>query len=42
LPIPAQYADEVRQNLERTSWIAAPLLATPIAEEIESAAVFHP
>jgi hypothetical protein len=42
LPIPAQYADEVRQNLERTAWIAAPLLATPIAEEIESAAVFHP
>ncbi len=42
LPIPAQYADEVRQNLDRTAWIAAPLLATPIADEIESAQVFHP
>ncbi len=42
LPIPAQYADEVRENLERTAWIAAPLLATPIAEEIESAQVFQP
>ncbi len=42
LPIPAAYAEEVRQNLEQTAWIAAPLLATPLAEEIESAAVFHP
>lgn len=42
LPIPAEYAEEVRKNLERAAIIAAPLLATPIAEEVESAAVFQP
>lgn len=42
LRIPAEYADGVRQNLERSAQIAAPLLAFSLPEEIESAQVFQP
>lgn len=42
LQIPAEFAAGVRQNIERSALIAAPLLSTAIAEEIESAQVFQP
>jgi hypothetical protein len=42
LRIPAEYADGVRQNIERSAQIAAPLLGYSLSEEIESAQVFQP
>lgn len=42
LQIPAEYAEGVRQNIERSAQIAAPLLAYSLSEEIESAQVFRP
>lgn len=42
LPIPAEYVDGVRQNIERAAQIAAPLLSYSLSEQTESAQVFHP
>ncbi len=42
LPIPAEWHEGVRQNIERSALIAASLLNYPIPEEIESAQVFEP
>jgi len=42
LQIPAEFAEGVRQNIERSAQIAAPLLAVSLPEEIESAQVFQP
>lgn len=42
LKIPAEYANGVRENIERSALIAAPLLAYTLSEEIESAQVFEP
>lgn len=42
LPIPAEYVDGVRQNIERAAQIAAPLLSFPLPEQTESAQVFQP
>jgi hypothetical protein len=42
LPIPAEYAEGVRQNIERSALIAASLLGFPLSEDIESAQVFQP
>jgi hypothetical protein len=42
LGIPAEYAEGVRQNIERSAQIAAPLLGYSLSEEIESAQVFQP
>jgi hypothetical protein len=42
LQIPAEYAEGVRQNIERSAQIAAPLLGYSLSEDIESAQVFQP
>jgi hypothetical protein len=42
LPVPAEYADGVRANLERMREMARPLMAVAIPDEVESAAVFEP
>ena len=42
LPIPVEYADGVRQNIERAAQIAAPLLSFSLSEQTESAQVFQP
>jgi hypothetical protein len=42
LQIPAEYADGVRQNIERSAQIAAPLLGFSLSEQTESAQVFQP
>jgi ketosteroid isomerase-like protein len=42
LPIPPEFANGVRQNIETSALIAAPLLGFPLSEEIESAQVFQP
>ncbi len=42
LPIPPEFADGVRQNIERSAQIAAPLLGVTLSEETESAGVFQP
>jgi hypothetical protein len=42
LQIPLEYADGVRQNIERAAQIAAPLLGFSLSEQTESAQVFHP
>lgn len=42
VPIPAQYAEGVRQNIERSVQIAAPLLALFLADDLEPAQVFQP
>lgn len=42
LQIPAEYADGVRQNIERSAQIAAPLLGFSLSEDTESAQVFQP
>jgi len=42
LPIPSQYRDGVRLNLERSAMIARPLLEFALRDDIESAAVFEP
>ena len=42
LPVPEQWREGVRQNIERSAQIAASLLSYPIPEEIESAQVFEP
>ncbi len=42
LPIPAEYAEGVRANLERMQEMARPLMELAIPDELESAAVFHP
>lgn len=42
LPIPPQFAEGVRQNIERSAQIAAPLLKYPLTEQTESAQVFEP
>lgn len=41
LPIPEKYREGVRANLERIAEIAAPLLATEIPQDVESAHVFE-
>jgi ketosteroid isomerase-like protein len=41
LPIPPQYRDGVRLNLERSALIARPLLEFALNDDIESAAVFE-
>jgi hypothetical protein len=42
LPIPAQYREGVRRNIERMATIVRPLLETTIDEETEAAPVFKP
>jgi hypothetical protein len=42
LQIPAEFAEGVRQNIERSAQIAAPLLGHSLSEDIESAQVFQP
>jgi len=42
LQIPTEYREGVRQNIERTSQIIAPLLGFSISEQTESAQVFEP
>ena len=42
LQIPPEYREGVRQNIERSSQIIAPLLGFSISEETESAQVFEP
>lgn len=42
LPIPTEFAEGVRLNLERAGEIAAPLLSFSLPEETESAQVFQP
>ena len=42
LQIPAEYAEGVRQNIERSAQIAAPLLGFSLSEQTESAQVFQP
>ncbi len=42
LQIPPELRDGVRQNIERSAYIAAPLLGFAIPEETESAQVFEP
>jgi Protein of unknown function (DUF3225)/Protein of unknown function (DUF4089) len=42
LQIPPELADGVRQNIERSAQIAAPLLGVTLPEETESAGVFQP
>jgi hypothetical protein len=42
LPIPSQYRDGVRLNLERSAMIARPLLEFVLHDDTESAAVFEP
>jgi hypothetical protein len=42
LQIPAEYGEGVRQNIERSAQIAAPLLSFPLPEQTESAQVFQP
>ncbi len=42
LQIPPELAEGVRQNIERSAQIAAPLLAVNLSEETESAGVFQP
>lgn len=42
LPIPVQYREGVRLNLQRAAAIARPLFAWNLTEETESAPVFEP
>lgn len=42
LPIPVEFAEGVRLNLERAGEIAAPLLGVALPEATESAQVFQP
>jgi Protein of unknown function (DUF3225)/Protein of unknown function (DUF4089) len=42
LQIPPEYREGVRQNIERSSQIIAPLLGFSISEQTESAQVFEP
>lgn len=42
LQIPPELADGVRQNIEISAQIAAPLLGVTLSEETESAGVFQP
>jgi ketosteroid isomerase-like protein len=42
LPIPAQYREGVRRNIERSAQIARPLLEMALDEESEAAPVFIP
>jgi hypothetical protein len=42
LPMAAEYEAGVRMNLERIAAVAAPLLAEPVSDEMESAQVFEP
>jgi hypothetical protein len=42
LPIPVEFSEGVRLNLERSGDIAAPLLRFALPEETESAQVFQP
>jgi len=42
LPIPSQYRDGVRLNLERSAMIARPMLEYALNDDTESAAVFEP
>jgi ketosteroid isomerase-like protein len=42
MPIPAQYREGVRRNLERAAVIARPLLETDLDDETEIAPVFTP
>lgn len=42
LPIPAEYREGVRQNLERATAIARPLLETLLDDDIETAPTFTP
>ena len=42
LPLPVEYVEGVRQNIERAAAIAEPLLRFSIPDEIETPAVFQP